>query len=115
MVTSRGAPSLLSKRRNTSYGLLSARRPRLVDSLDHAVIYCKLTSIYTATKRQPSLIDHPTVKKVAKNYKDATPAHVLLNWGLARGYSVIPKSTNPGKSYTLADWIPVIHCIPTHL
>ena len=51
---------------------------------------------YEATKKRPSLLAHPIIKEVAGHYPDATPAHVLLNWGLTRGYSVIPKSITPG-------------------
>ena len=29
--------------------------------------------------------------------RDATPAQVLLAWGIGRGTSVIPKSVNPGR------------------
>jgi diketogulonate reductase-like aldo/keto reductase len=50
-----------------------------------------------ATKRRPSLLNHPAAKEVAKNYPEATPAQILLNWGLARGYSVIPKSVTAGE------------------
>lgn len=50
-----------------------------------------------ATKKRPSLLDHSVVKEVAAKYPDATPAQVLLSWGLSRGYSVIPKSVTPGK------------------
>ena len=32
----------------------------------------------------------------AKKY-DTTPVQILLNWGLSRGYSVIPKSVTPER------------------
>ncbi|KII95513.1 hypothetical protein PLICRDRAFT_97032 [Plicaturopsis crispa FD-325 SS-3] len=40
---------------------------------------------------KPKLTEHPVVKEVAEKL-NATPAQVLVAWGSARGYSVIPKS-----------------------
>jgi len=40
---------------------------------------------------KPKLTDHVKVKEVA-NKLGATPAQVLIAWGVYRGYSVIPKS-----------------------
>ena len=43
-----------------------------------------------------SLLGDPAVNRIADSH-NATPAQVLLAWGLARGTSVIPKSTNPAR------------------
>ncbi|KAI8145466.1 NADP-dependent oxidoreductase domain-containing protein [Fennellomyces sp. T-0311] len=43
-----------------------------------------------------SMVDHPAVLKAAEKY-NATPVQVLLNWGLSRGYTVIPKSITPER------------------
>jgi alcohol dehydrogenase (NADP+) len=42
------------------------------------------------------LTQHPTIAEIARAH-DATPGQVLIAWALARGTSVIPKSTNPGR------------------
>ena len=60
----------------------------------HWHLFCELGGL--APKKSPSLCNHPTVKEVAKTYPGATPAQILLNWGLARGCSVVPKSVKPG-------------------
>lgn len=57
----------------------------------------QLSRLPKAIKRRPSLLAHPVIKEITEHYADATPAQVLLNWGLQRGYSVIPKSITPGK------------------
>ena len=43
----------------------------------------------------PMLTEHPVVQSVAKSL-GATPAQVLIAWGVYRGYSVIPKSVQEG-------------------
>lgn len=43
------------------------------------------------------LVDYPEVKEVAERL-GATTAQVLIAWGTSRGYSVIPKSVQKGKS-----------------
>ncbi|CAL1711660.1 unnamed protein product [Somion occarium] len=42
---------------------------------------------------QTKLVDYPEVKEVADKI-GATPAQVLIAWGVYRGYSVIPKSVH---------------------
>lgn len=42
------------------------------------------------------LLTHGVVKEIAAKHEGATTASVLINWGIARGYSVIPKSATPG-------------------
>ncbi|CAO3680619.1 hypothetical protein G6F70_006370 [Rhizopus microsporus] len=39
-----------------------------------------------------NIFDHPTVLKLAEKY-NKTPVQVILNYGINRGYAVIPKST----------------------
>ena len=43
------------------------------------------------------LTEYPEVLELAQKY-NATPAQVLIAWGVKRGYSVIPKSVTPGTS-----------------
>ena len=43
------------------------------------------------------LTEYPEVQEIAKKL-NATPAQVLIAWGVKRGYSVIPKSVTPGTS-----------------
>ena len=44
----------------------------------------------------PTLLDNPVVQRVAAKH-EATPAQVLLAWGLNRQTVVIPKSVNPER------------------
>ncbi|KAI9492369.1 NADP-dependent oxidoreductase domain-containing protein [Zychaea mexicana] len=44
----------------------------------------------------PSMLSDPIVLRVAEKY-GKTPVQVLLNWGVARGYAVIPKSVTPER------------------
>ncbi|KAK4518428.1 uncharacterized protein ATC70_008645 [Mucor velutinosus] len=41
-------------------------------------------------------LDEPGVAEIAKKYSK-TPVQVLLNWGVNRGYCVIPKSVTPSR------------------
>ncbi|KAI9270616.1 NADP-dependent oxidoreductase domain-containing protein [Phascolomyces articulosus] len=45
---------------------------------------------------KPVMLDHPAVLNAAKKY-NTTPVQILLNWGVSRGYSVIPKSVTPER------------------
>ena len=45
---------------------------------------------------EPTLLEDPTILTIAKNHQ-ATAAQVLIQWALARGTSVIPKSVNPAR------------------
>lgn len=45
---------------------------------------------------EPTLLDHPLILRIASKHK-ATPAQVLLAWGLARRTVVIPKSVHAGR------------------
>ncbi|KAF8633298.1 hypothetical protein AX17_004473 [Amanita inopinata Kibby_2008] len=66
---------------------------------DDLVAYCKEKNIHLTAYSplgnnlagKPKLTDHPLVEEVAKKL-NATTAQVLIAWGVARGYSVIPKS-----------------------
>lgn len=41
-------------------------------------------------------LDEPAIIDIAKKY-NKTPVQVLLNWGVNRGYCVIPKSVTPSR------------------
>ena len=45
---------------------------------------------------EPDLFELPIIKNLAAKY-DKTPAQILIAFGLNRGISVIPKSTNAGR------------------
>ncbi|KAF8303387.1 Aldo/keto reductase [Clavulina sp. PMI_390] len=73
---------------------------------DELLEYCAREGIHVtayfplggqASKKRPSLMNHPVVNEVTKNYPNATTAQVLLAWARARGYSVIPKSVTPDR------------------
>ena len=49
---------------------------------------------------KPKLTDYPEVLEIAKKL-DATPAQVLIAYGVHRGYSVIPKSVQKGTSRSM--------------
>lgn len=42
------------------------------------------------------VMNTPVVQEIAKKY-NKTPVQVLLNWGINRGYCVIPKSVTPSR------------------
>ncbi len=45
---------------------------------------------------EPILLEDPTIMRIAERHQ-ATPAQVLIQWGLARGVSLIPKSVRPER------------------
>ena len=45
---------------------------------------------------EPVLMEEPTIQTIAARH-GVTPAQVLLNWVVAKGASVIPKSVNPKR------------------
>ena len=45
---------------------------------------------------EKNLFEHPDILYIAKKHQ-ATPAQILLAWGLARDYMVIPKSVKPER------------------
>ncbi len=49
-----------------------------------------------ANPEEPNLFQHPVIARIAEG-RHATPAQVLLAWGIARGTSVIPKTTHPDR------------------
>ncbi len=44
-------------------------------------------------ENEPTLLEEPVINKIAKAHQ-ATPAQVLISWGLIRKISLIPKSVN---------------------
>ncbi|KAI7849953.1 NADP-dependent oxidoreductase domain-containing protein [Circinella umbellata] len=52
-------------------------------------------SWYAATGHSKTL-EEPAVLKAAEKY-NKTPVQILINWGVARGYCVIPKSVTPER------------------
>lgn len=66
---------------------------------DDLVAFCKQEGIHLTAYSplgnnlvgKPKLTDYPAVQAIAKKL-GATPAQVLVAWGVYRGYSVIPKS-----------------------
>ncbi len=47
-------------------------------------------------KENDSLLEHETIVKIAKTH-EKTPAQILLRWGIQRGTSIIPKTSNPDR------------------
>jgi diketogulonate reductase-like aldo/keto reductase len=45
---------------------------------------------------EPSLVEEPAIKQIAEKH-GKTIFQVLLSWGVSRGISVIPKSSNPQR------------------
>jgi L-glyceraldehyde reductase len=66
---------------------------------DELVEYCKSKNIKITAYSplgnnqfgKPKITDHPVVTAIAKKL-NATPAQVLVAWGVYRGYAVVPKS-----------------------
>lgn len=47
-------------------------------------------------KGSSNLLEEQTLRDIASELGNvATPAQIAIAWGLARGYSVIPKATSP--------------------
>lgn len=67
------------------------------------VEFCKANSIMLTaycplggTGLLHALLADPVIVELAKKY-NATPSQIMLAWGMKRGYSVIPKSSNPQR------------------
>lgn len=71
---------------------------------DDLVAYCKQVGVHITAYSplgnnfvgKPMLTENAAVKEVAEKL-GATPAQVLVAWGVYRGYSVIPKSVQEGR------------------
>jgi len=64
----------------------------------HVTAYSSFGDLNPFYRKQgePSLIEEPAIKTIAEKH-GKTPYQVLLSWGIARGLSVIPKSSNPER------------------
>ncbi|CEG64102.1 Putative Alcohol dehydrogenase [Rhizopus microsporus] len=60
---------------------------------DHGIVVTAYSPL--GSTGSPFLKDEK-IAKIAEKY-NATPAQVLISWGIQRGYSVIPKSVNPDR------------------
>ncbi|SCU79151.1 LANO_0A05248g1_1 [Lachancea nothofagi CBS 11611] len=68
---------------------------------DELIDFCKSKGIVVEAysplgSSSSTLLSDPEIAEVADKYK-VEPAQVLINWGVARGYCVLPKSTNPKR------------------
>ncbi|CAO3635207.1 unnamed protein product [Mucor hiemalis] len=73
---------------------------------EELVAYCKSKNIILTAysplgnpgyrKGVLKTLEEPVVLDIAKKY-NKTPVQVLLNWGVNRGYAVIPKSVTPSR------------------
>ncbi|KAI8890337.1 Aldo/keto reductase [Backusella circina FSU 941] len=68
---------------------------------DELVKYCQDHGILVTAYSPLGSNDSPLFKeediiKLADKY-DATPAHILINWGVKRGYAVLPKSVTESR------------------
>jgi len=57
----------------------------------HPVAYAPLGKIYLVHNEQDQVLKDPLINSLAQKY-NKTPGQILLNWSLARGHAVIPKS-----------------------
>ncbi|KAI8983083.1 NADP-dependent oxidoreductase domain-containing protein [Pilobolus umbonatus] len=73
---------------------------------DELLAYCKNKNI-ALTAYSPlanpgyrnnvgEILEKPIIMEIAKDH-DRSPAQVILNWGINRGYAVIPKSVTPSR------------------
>ena len=59
------------------------------------IILLNLSSLGTThVEGKNPLLTEPTVKSISES-KGQSPSQILLSWALQKGFSVIPKSTNP--------------------
>lgn len=66
----------------------------------HLTAYAPLGTGQTGTnangEKKPSLLNNSLIRLIAKGYY-ATPAQIILAWGMQRDTAVIPKSINPAR------------------
>lgn len=73
---------------------------------EELLAYCKSKNILLTAysplgnpgyrKSVRATLEDPVILDIAKKY-NKTPGQVVLNWGVNRGYAVIPKSTTPSR------------------
>jgi alcohol dehydrogenase (NADP+) len=59
----------------------------------HPVAFAPLGKAYLVDNKEDQVLQNDTILHLAQKYKK-TPGQILLNWGLARGHVMIPKSAN---------------------
>lgn len=68
---------------------------------DELISYCKAKKIVVEAysplgSADSAILTHPVLEEISKKY-NAEPAQILINWGLSRGYCVLPKSVTPKR------------------
>jgi alcohol dehydrogenase (NADP+) len=58
--------------------------------------YSPLGSNYLLPDDTYNVLKSEEIRKIAERY-NKTVGQIILNWGMARGHAVIPKSSNPGR------------------
>ncbi|TNY20634.1 aldo/keto reductase [Rhodotorula diobovata] len=65
-----------------------------------------LTAYCPVGQYNSPILEEPLVKDLAAKYGKA-PGTILLSWGVQRGFSVVPKSSNPGRLSANLDLVPL--------
>lgn len=68
---------------------------------DELIDYCKSKNILVQAysplgSSSSAMLADPVLEDISKKY-NAQPAQILINWGLSRGYCVLPKSITPQR------------------
>lgn len=74
-------------------GLLSFCRENDINVTAYSPLGSGDRSEQMKAEDEPSLLEDPTIKEIADKH-GVSPAQVLINWSVARGTAVIPKSTS---------------------
>ena len=83
----------------TAYSPLGNNSTSLPPTPIRSLALSDLEAVWTVAGHK-KLTEYPEVLELAQKY-NATPAQVLIAWGVKRGYSVIPKSVTPGTPVAL--------------
>jgi len=63
---------------------------------DELVKFCRsndITIIAHSSLTKAKMFDHPLIIQLCSHYK-CNPSKILLNWGLAKGYIILPRTSN---------------------